>query len=110
MNMSKIEIITAGPALTASLLPAASIGENISKGLRFVTGNLVDSKVLSNNLKEFINNIQPVLDEITLSKGDFKINEIELNLVISAEGGIKLIGEFTAGIQSGITLKLSRNK
>lgn len=107
--MSKIEIITAAPALTASPLPAPSIGENISKGLKLVTSNLVDSKVLSSNLKEFINNIQPVLDEITIPIGDFKINEIELNLVISAEGGIKMIGEFTAGIQSGITLKLSRN-
>ena len=54
--------------------------------------------------------MQPVFDEVSLSPGNFRINEIELNLAISAEGGIKLVGEFSAGIETSITLKLSREK
>ena len=115
--MPQIEIISA-PALAAMYQPAASIYTNleskITEAAKTAAGNLlvskfIDTEVLSRNLKEFLQNLHPVLDEVSLSPGKFKINEIELSLAISAEGGIKLIGEFSAGFQTGITLKLSRS-
>ena len=118
--MPQIEIITAAPAaLASSGLAAPSIASNIkdrvveaAKSLASNSAviNFIDTEVLSKNLKEFLQNMQPVFDEVSSSPGNFRINEIELSLAISAEGGIKLIGEFSVGFQTGITLKLSRNK
>jgi hypothetical protein len=121
--MANIEIITSNPRYsivpTALLpnLPAPSVGDKIETGIKktihslsnsFTVTNIIDSVTLSKNLKDFLQNLQPVLDEATSLPGNFKINEIELNLAISAEGSIKLIGEFSAGFQTSITLKLSR--
>ncbi len=121
--MANLEIITSNPEYSivpAALLPnlsAASVRDRIKEGINntvhsfsnsLTITNIIDPVTLSKNLKDFLQNIQPVLDEVSLSPGNFKINEIELNLAISAEGGIKLIGEFSAGFQTSITLKLSR--
>lgn len=121
--MANIEIITSNPEYSivpAALLPnlsAPAIGDGVQKVVNkmvqsvsssLTVTNIIDSVTLSKNLKEFLTNLQPVLDEASLLPGNFKINEIALNLAISAEGGIKLIGQFSAGIQTSITLKLSR--
>jgi len=116
--MATIEIITSTPsALSANILPAPSIAFDLKTGAvkaarslasGFAVTNVVDSDALSKNLKEFLIGLQPVLDEVSLLPGNFRIHEMELNLAITAEGGIKLIGDFSAGIHSSITLKLTR--
>ena len=118
--MPQIEIITAAPtALASSVLPAPSIASNMRDGVveaaKSLASNLtvtkfIDTDILSKNLKEFLQHIQPVFDEVSVAPGKFRINEIELKLAVSAEGGVKLVGEFSAGIETSITLKLSREK
>jgi hypothetical protein len=116
--MANIEIITSTPtALSANILQAASVADDLKTGVvkaarslasGFTVTNVVDPVALAKNLKGFLNDIQPVLDEVSLLPGNFRINEMELNLAISAEGGIKLIGDLSTGIHSSITLKLTR--
>ena len=66
--------------------------------------------VLSKKLKKFLNDFKPVLDATNDAIGGFAVNEVELNLEISGEGGVKLVGTLTAGVKAGVTIKLAREK
>lgn len=68
----------------------------------------VNSDTLSKNLEAFLKNMKPILEATDDKLGKYSVKEIDLNIAISAEGGISLIGQLTAGIQAGITIKLSR--
>jgi len=62
---------------------------------------------ISENLKEFLTNFQKVLAEPPSIEG-YTLEEIELSLVVNATGGIELIGKASAGVQSGIKIKLKK--
>jgi len=68
----------------------------------------ISTEILSKNLKDFLEKIKPVIESQTTAIGQFSVSEIELNLAINASGGIDLIGKFDAGIEGGITIKLTR--
>jgi hypothetical protein len=38
----------------------------------------------------------------------FEIDEIEISLAVTAEGGVELIGKVTAGVEAGIKITLKR--
>jgi hypothetical protein len=52
----------------------------------------IDNKVLQDNMENFLNNLTPVLNT-KKDVGEFEIDEIELNITISATGGIQIIGK-----------------
>jgi hypothetical protein len=68
----------------------------------------IDISILSENLKQVLTNFQQVLDEQPKSASGYYIDEIELNLGVSGNGSIALIGKLEAGIQAGIKIKLKR--
>ena len=67
----------------------------------------VSADVLSDNLKAFVKNFQGVIDPED-DIGGFVIDEVELNLVVNAKGGIELLGKLEAGVQASIKIKLKR--
>lgn len=70
----------------------------------------ISADTLATNLKDFLEKIKPVIEGQVAVIGEFSITEIELNLAINASGGIDLIGKFDAGIEGGITIKLTRQE
>lgn len=70
----------------------------------------VSTEALSKNLKEFMEKIKPIIESQAEKIGQFSVTEIELNLAINASGGIDLIGKMEAGIEGGITIKLTRER
>ena len=67
-----------------------------------------DPDVLSRNLQRFLSSFQIVLAEQPREIAGYEIDEIELNLAVSASGGIELIGKLSTGLQAGIKVKLKR--
>jgi hypothetical protein len=122
--MSKIGITTSIPLLMPALaapMPAAASAaasgddSGVSGKPEFrVTSktvtNRIDTKILEGNLKKFLDDFEPALNSLTSQRGNFSVNEIEINLAITSKGGINLIGQLSIGIESSIKLKLSRNK
>ena len=76
---------------------------------RAVEVSHIDSAVLTDNLRDFLNNFQTLtLDTGEHNENGFAVQEIELSLGVSAKGGIALIGKAEVGIYAGIKVKLAR--
>ena len=71
------------------------------------TSTQVSAQILSDNLKSFLKNFEGVIDPEN-DIGGFVIDEVELNLVVNAKGGIELIGKLEAGTQASMKIKLKR--
>ena len=69
----------------------------------------VNSEDLAKNMDDFLKRIEPVVRIQNQSIGDFRIEEIELNLAINGQGGVELIGKVEVGVEAGITIKLKRS-
>lgn len=65
---------------------------------------------LSDNLRNFLEKLQQILDKLPESKSAYYIDEVELSLVVNANGGFELIGKLEAGAKGGIKVKLKKRK
>lgn len=63
---------------------------------------------LKGNVSEIVNNITELLEELPERSTNFQIDEMSFSLSINASGKISLIGELSAGMNSGITLTFKR--
>lgn len=64
--------------------------------------------VLCKNLKTFLSTFAGLLDDPLLVDSSTVIDEVELSLVVTASGGIELVGKLAAGSQAGVKIKLKR--
>jgi hypothetical protein len=65
---------------------------------------------LNGNLNRFLKAMQAVLDGVPAEMGGYKINAMDIEVEVSAEGGVSLLG--TGGKMGGkgsVTLKLTRS-
>lgn len=65
---------------------------------------------LRDNLTAFLTAFSHTLDYVENSVSGFHLDEIDVNVEVSAEGSISLIGAVQAGASGGITLKFKRNE
>lgn len=69
----------------------------------------VSAEVVTNNIQQFVLNFSPLLQNTSQDAGKVYIDEIELSLVVTASGGIQLLGSAAqAGVQAGVKVKLKR--
>jgi nitrogen-specific signal transduction histidine kinase len=68
----------------------------------------IATEVISENLSRFICNFESVLDRADASDSRLIIDQVELNLVVNAQGGVELIGKVSAGMAASIKLTLKR--
>jgi hypothetical protein len=102
-NANSIWVITEEPEddISKSLLP--SVGRRvIAKSFE------ISNDVLALHLEEFFKSFQAVLTCLPNAIDHFTIDEIQLNLVINASGGVELIGKGEAGLSTGLTFTLKR--
>jgi hypothetical protein len=70
----------------------------------------VSASDLKNNLSKFLSAMQTVLDGAPTAVAGYKIDEMEIEVEVSAEGGISLLGTGgKVGGKGSITLKLKRS-
>lgn len=96
-----IEIWTQGPALEAkAALPAL--------GRPRLEISEVRVSDLAQNLGALLNEVQTAFDAAQNAASAYVVDEIELNIGVSAKGGLALIGKVEAGMEAGIKVKLKR--
>lgn len=64
----------------------------------------IDTEVLRASLGTLSTQISEVLPSIKKEFGEFKLKEVQLQVEVSAEGGVALIGTAKAGTSRAITL------
>ena len=69
----------------------------------------VDTEIIANNLKSLVESLQSTLS-ISANTGDFALEEIELNLKVSATGELGFVASVSAGSEASITLRMKRKK
>jgi hypothetical protein len=102
-SANSIWVVTEEPEddLSKSLLP--SVGRRvIAKSFE------ISNDVLALHLEAFFKSFQMVLGRLPSSIDHFTVDEIQLNLVINANGGVELIGKGEAGLSTGLTFTLRR--
>ena len=70
----------------------------------------VATEVISSNLDQFLRSFEEALDGSVSRESSFAVDQIELNLVINAQGGIELIGKVNAGVTASFKVTLKRKK
>jgi hypothetical protein len=103
------------PILTYDTKPSTSVDSRKDKALGTFSGLIatrieVKSETLQANLSKFLSAMGGVLDKIPKALGGYEIRELEIEVEVSAEGEISLLG--TGGKLGGkgsLTLKLERN-
>ncbi len=68
----------------------------------------IGAEVLQDSIRSFSKQFTGLLDGKPLDDSKAVIDEIELSLVITASGGIELLGKLSVGAQAGIKVKLKR--
>ena len=68
----------------------------------------IDMSLLTNNLRETLADFQKMMDGIPKSASGYCIEEIELNLGVTGNGGIALIGKLDIGVEAAIKIKIKR--
>lgn len=68
----------------------------------------VASELLSRNLQHFLRTFEKLLDSSDFSTSRFAIDQIELNLVVNAEGSIELVGKVSSGVVASMKVTLKR--
>lgn len=68
----------------------------------------VEAEVLEKNINEFLDSMSTVFGNIKTQLNKYELEEIELNLGISAKGGIHLIGTIDIEASTSITLKFKK--
>jgi len=80
----------------------------LGKASKRIESTHVDVVTLSENLNNFLAEFQKVLEKQPTSKSGYEIDEIELSLGVSANGGIALLGKLEAGMEASIKVKLKK--
>ena len=70
----------------------------------------ITAKKLSENLSDLINSLQETMNTIPESCGPYSLDELTFSLAIDSSGKISLIGELSAGMTTGIVIKLKKDK
>lgn len=68
----------------------------------------VSKDALLTNIESFAAQFAPLVEGNPIADTNVVIDEIELLLIISASGGVELLGKLSAGAQAGIKVKLKR--
>jgi len=63
----------------------------------------INAEKLKDSMSELAGQISEIMNDIK-SVGDFKLQQVQLAVEISAEGGVSLIGTAKAGAKGAITL------
>lgn len=79
-------------------------------GLSSVLRKDIALDTLRDNLTAFLSAFSYTLDYVENSVSGFHLDEIDVNVEVSAEGSISLIGAVQAGASGGIALKFKRNE
>ena len=100
----------AAPSLDLDIegLSTAAPSFNFSGALGKMKAYRIDMSLLSNNLRETLADFQKMMDGIPKSASGYCIEEIELNLGVSGNGGIALIGKLDVGVEAAIRIKIKR--
>lgn len=78
-----------------------------NSGTRLICRDLpIDT--LQKNLTEFIGRLGTSLENIQSGISNYDLDEIEINIEVSATGSISLVGAIEAGATGGITLRFKR--
>lgn len=98
-----------------SVVVDANAGEASRQAFPNLMTDLVKStslsqKDLSESLRDFVSTISGILEASVSDDAKYVADEIELNLVVNASGGIELVGKLSSGIQTSIRLVLRRRK
>lgn len=85
---------------------------NMKKGLARSSKNMavVASEVMSDNLRNFLAAIEGSVIDGQPTDSNFDIEQIELNLVVNANGGVELLGKLSAGAKASMKLVLKRKR
>ncbi len=87
---------------TKSILPSIA-------GKKMATVSL-PVKLMKQNLKRFLDSMEDIITDVNRSGKTMKVDQIELNLAVNAEGGFELIGKASASIETSIKIVLVRSK
>ncbi len=68
----------------------------------------IGAEVLTDNIRRFSAQFVGLLDGTPLEGGTAVIEEVELSLTITANGGIELLGKVNVGAQAAVKVKLKR--
>lgn len=100
--------MTVENASTIQILTRESDDLSRSGRLELVTQAMPVSE-LRKRFKEFVSNLQGMIDDETLENSPFQLNEVQFSVEITADGEFKLMGT-GVGVQAGsaVTFKLSR--
>ncbi|MCW5795338.1 MAG: hypothetical protein KIS97_13475 [Nitrospira sp.] len=96
---------------TIPVLTDTSVQDDVKDAFGHVSSPKVielPSDVIANNLQNFIGVFESTIDPAVKNDGNFQIDEVELNLSISAEGGFSLIGQMSGGVETSVKVKLKR--
>lgn len=63
---------------------------------------------LQSNLSDFITRLGTSLENVQSGISNYILDEIEINIEVSATGSISLVGSIEAGTTGGITLRFKR--
>lgn len=99
-----------------SATPGAILnGDNSESGVRTLVQSTmfgkteIDVEELAKNLKSFLDKIRDVLSAIPVAVGAFKVDTMTVDVEISAEGGISLLGTGgKIGGKGGLSLTFKR--
>jgi hypothetical protein len=82
---------------------------------KLTAGSRISARVVSlaaedlgQNLKTFLESFQEAFNSLPQKVGDFRLEQVELNLVTNASGGIELVGKLDVGAEASITVVLKR--
>ena len=68
----------------------------------------VNTEIFAKNLSSFLSKVQMVLNSVSVETSAYAVEEVELHLMLNGSGGIELVGNLQAGVQSGIKVRLKR--
>lgn len=85
-------------------------GEFTSKGstVSRLLYNRLPISTLQTNLSDFVARLATSLENVQSGISNYTLDEIEVNIEVSATGSISLVGCIEAGTTGGITLRFKR--
>ena len=85
----------------AGLPSFRGIAETVLKPVR------VDAEKIANNLRELVESLEPTLS-LPARSGGLSLDELELNLKVSASGEVGFVASVSASAEASITMRMRR--